>query len=41
MYVNMNFCSYVPYRIVNYAFDHSMILSKVVAHEPGKASKLV
>ena len=41
MYVNMNVCLYVPYRIVSYVFDHFMILSKVVAHEPGKVSKLV
>ena len=34
-------CLYVPYRIVNYAYDHVMIFSKVVAHKPGEVSKLV
>ena len=37
----MNVYMYVPYRIVNHAFDYIMIFSKVVAHEPGKVSKLV
>ena len=35
IYIKMN----VPYRIVNYAFDHVMIFSKVVAHEQPKVSK--
>lgn len=30
----------ILYKIVNYAFDHGMIISKVVVHEP-KVSKLV
>ena len=34
----MNVCLYVPYRIVNYSFNHVMILSKVVAYKPGKLS---
>ena len=39
----MNVCLYddVSYRIVNYAFDYVIILSKVVALEPTKVSKLV
>ena len=37
----MNLCLYVPYRIVNYAFDNVMIFSKIVVHEPKKVCKLV
>ena len=37
----MNVCLYVLYRIVNYAFDHVMILSKVVVHEPKTVSELL
>ena len=39
--IKINVCLYVFYRIVNYAFDHVMIFSKVVVYEPTKFSKLV
>ena len=41
MYISMNVSLYIPYRIINYAFDHVMIFSKVVAYDPGMVSKLV
>lgn len=37
----MNICLYIVYGIVNYAFDHVMIINKVLVNEPKKVSELV